>query len=147
MSAWGVGASTSEVRLATPDAGSYVGRVVRWIPGDVVALYGAAILWVTPEPLAPSLALWWWFVAAAPVVTLAGAFATRNLKKFDAVKAALAAVAFAIWSLSVPRSGWQQLGAIAANPGWVIAASALGGVIFGLVASGIERKFGGSDGA
>jgi NADH:ubiquinone oxidoreductase subunit 6 (subunit J) len=143
MSAWSVGATRSRALLSArkPDAGEFVSRVIRWIPGDIVVMYAAAIQWVTPEPADPSMNLLLVFMAAAGVMVILGAFATRTVERFDWIKAVLAVFAFGIWSLSVPRSGWQQLAEVADNPGLVTAASALGGVMFGLIADGIERRF------
>jgi len=82
------------------------------------------------------------FLVATPVVVVLGAFAKQDVVGFDFVKAGLATLAFAIWSLSIPRSGWQEWRVVSENPGWVTTVSALGGLMFGLLASGIERKYG-----
>jgi hypothetical protein len=119
-----------------------IGRVARWIPGDILVLYAGAINWVSPEPASPSVRLLVVFFIATPVVVLLGAFAKHKVAGFDLVKAALAMLAFAIWSLSIPRSGWHQWALVSDNPGWVTIASALGGLMFGLLASGIERTYG-----
>ena len=143
MSAWGLGAIPQRPELMGDKVASeMVGRVVRWIPGDIIVLFAAAINWISAEPARPNMTLLVVFVALTPVVVLLAAFATRGLARFDYVKAVLATLAFAIWSLSVPRSGWHQLDLVAQNPGWVTLASALGGLMFGLFASGIERRFG-----
>ena len=147
MSAWSLGADRGAVvRLSGEDrTKEIIGRVVRWIPGDMVVLYAGAINWVSAEPKLPSLPLLLVFIAATPVVVILGAFATRSVRRFDFVKAVLAVIAFGIWSVSVPRSGWQQFDVVRENPGWVTALSALGGLMFGLLASGMEREYGSGD--
>ncbi len=144
MSAWNIGAEqVRAVKLGDKGAASeIIGRVVLWIPGDILALYAGAVNWVSAEPSHPSVRLLQVFLAATPIVVILSAFAKRDLGKFDFVKALLASLAFAIWSLSIPRSGWQQWHVVNQNPGWVTAASALGGLIFGLLATGIERRYG-----
>jgi hypothetical protein len=128
--------------LGDKPASEIVGRMVRWIPGDIVVLFAAAINWVSAEPEKPSMKLLILFIAATPIIVVLAAFASRAVARFDFVKAALAAIAFTIWSLSVPRSGWHELELVAQNPGWVTLVSALGGLAFALFASGIERRFG-----
>src|SRR5262245_30767275 len=108
MSAWSVGAIPVRAYLmGDKPATEIVGRMVRWIPGDIVVLFAAAISWVSAEPAKPSMGLLILFIAATPVVVILGAFASRAVAGFDFVKAVLAAIAFTIWSLSVPRSGWH----------------------------------------
>jgi membrane associated rhomboid family serine protease len=109
---------------------------------DIVVLFAAAISWVSAEPAHPSVVLLVVLVIATPTVVLLAVFAKQDFVAFDFVKAALATLAFVIWSLSVPRSGWQQWHVVSEHPGWVAAASSLGGLMFGLLASGIERKYG-----
>lgn len=52
-------------------------------------------------------------------------------------RAILAVVAFLIWSLTVPASGWHQLEAVAKNPGWVALIATLVGLFFGVLAERI----------
>jgi hypothetical protein len=146
MSAWSIGADPVRVQKLNQDrdaASETIGRVTRWIPGDILVLFAGAINWVSAEPEHPSVKLLVLFFLATPVVVLLGAFAKRKLVGFDYVKAALAMLAFAIWSLSIPRSGWHQWPLVNDNPGWVTTASALVGLIFGLLASGVERTYAG----
>jgi hypothetical protein len=144
MSAWSIGADRVRAqKLSGKDAAiEMLGRVARWIPGDILVLFAGAINWVSAEPAHPSVRLLVVFLVATPVVVVLGAFAKQDVVGFDFVKAALATLAFAIWSLSIPRSGWQEWRVVSENPGWVTTVSALGGLMFGLLASGIERKYG-----
>lgn len=147
MSAWSIGADqVRAVKLSKKEGATEIlDRIVRWIPGDIVVLFAAAISSISAEPKHPSVQLLVVFLVVTPIVVVLGAFAKRKLVGFDFVKAGLATLAFAIWSLSVPRSGWQQWHMVSDNPGWVTAVSALGGLVFGLFASGIERRYGVGD--
>jgi hypothetical protein len=144
MSAWSIGADRAEVQKMGRGGDStseIIGRVARWIPGDILVLYAGAINSVSAEPAPPSVRLLVVFFIATPVVVLLGAFAKHKVARFDFAKAALAMLAFAIWSLSIPRSGWHQWSLVSDNPAWVTIVSVLGGLMFGLLASGIERTY------
>ncbi|HYZ13484.1 MAG TPA: hypothetical protein VFA08_07760 [Actinomycetota bacterium] len=52
-------------------------------------------------------------------------------------RALLAVVAFLIWSLTVPESGWHEFEAVAKNPGWVALIATLAGLFFGVLAERI----------
>ena len=69
------------------------------------------------------------------------AFSTgKPLTRTVWVSSALAAVAFAIWSLSVPMNGWQSITLIATNKGAVAVGAALAGILFGYLAEGITKR-------
>lgn len=145
MSAWTIGAErVPAAKLGDKSAATeIIGKLARWIPGDILVLFAGAVNWVSTEPSHPSVPLLVVFWAATPCVVILSAWAKHDLKKIDSVKAFLATIAFGIWSLSIPRSGWQNWDLVSKNPGWVTGISALGGLMFGLLASGIERKFAG----
>lgn len=144
MSAWSIGAERVRAGVLgrKPTAEEFVGRLTRWIPGDVLVLFASAINWVSAEPKPPSRSLLIVFLLATPIVVLLGAYSKRGVVPYDWVNALLATFAFAIWSISIPRSGWQAWPLFSSNPGWVTLASALGGLVFGLIASGIELRYG-----
>src|SRR5216684_6922962 len=99
MSAWSIGADRVRAqKLSGKDAAiEMLGRVARWIPGDILVLFAGAINWVSAEPAHPSVRLLVAFLVATPVVVVLGAFAKQDVVGFDFVKAALATLAFAIW--------------------------------------------------
>lgn len=141
MSAFGLGREAGGASFRNErDAGEFVGRVVRWVPGDVIVLFAACITWVgVDKPSVPLLVL---FGALTPLIVLGGAWSRsrHRVGKSDYVKAVLGLVAFVIWSLTVPGSGWRAWPVIAENVGWVAVISAVGGVLFGLIGSGVELR-------
>jgi uncharacterized membrane protein YjfL (UPF0719 family) len=62
---------------------------------------------------------------------------SRIVGKQVLVAAGLPAVALAIWSLSVPLNGWQEIAPIAANKGATAVAAAVAGALFGYFAEEI----------
>ncbi|WP_345799902.1 hypothetical protein AAIB33_10440 [Microbacterium sp. AZCO] len=142
MSAWGVGYRSGEVRPLSDDPnklGGFVNRVVEWIPADVVALYAAAVTALQGSKSNPSFGWLIVFLIATPIISWLGVLAARKPFTWKALAAGLlAAAAFAIWSASVPFSGWWEIPAIAANPVAVAISCALGGAVFGLVASVVD---------
>ena len=144
MSAWGVGRSQSGLSgLSDGNTGikAFVDRVVKWIPADALAVYTVGITALSANDPDPNPSLAWLIVvgALAFALVLLGAAATRRtLVTKDFGLAIMALVAFAIWSLAVPNSGWQEIAWVEDNPGYVAAASAVLGILFGAVANIVE---------
>jgi hypothetical protein len=129
--------STEEANLKV-----YVDRITKWIPGDVLALYVAGVTVVASRGQA-GLDVGWLLLAAiaTPVLVVLGAWSTGEVARGDFVKAGLGLMAFVVWSLTVPSSGWQHLTFIAADPGLVTVIAALAGLMFGLIAEGSVRRW------
>jgi len=167
MSAWRVGADSvpTSVRTATSEAGGGAGggaasgaapgassatleklnTLSKWIPGDTLALYVTAVTAFSSKAHAqPSVALLVIGIAAAPVMVVLSAFAkSGKVPRQTLLPALLAAGAFAIWSVSVPFSGWQRIGVVRENQaGFAVAAAAVA-VAFGLLAEGATKRWGG----
>lgn len=146
MTAWRLGedASRTEVSAAgdgAADPVSYVGRVLEWIPADVIALYAAAITAFEQEPTdGSSKVLIVGGVVLAFVAVVLGAFAGDGFSKTVWLRACLAPIAFLIWSPSVPNSGWQDIEWIADHPGLTVMACAVLAFIFALAAQGLEKR-------
>jgi hypothetical protein len=135
---------------AGPDAGAapapatgleglakFTDKVTKWIPGDALVLYLLGIsLFATPNPY------WLWIMTVvAGLLVVGAAFATgEEIRKEVWVSAVLASVAFAIWSLPIPSSGWQKIPGIESNKFIVSLAGAVAGSLFALVAEGITRR-------
>jgi hypothetical protein len=92
-----------------------VGRILKWIPADVIVLFTAAITALVDEPK-DAAGKWLIFggVVMSSLFVVGGAWAERTsgqpwLTKKAKVRAAVAPVAFLIWSPTVPDSGWQEL--------------------------------------
>lgn len=90
--------------------GVAIGAVVRWIPTEVVVLYGAAVAASQPAgtPAAPVIPLAPWIVClvASPVLSVVLALSTER-REHMIWKAVLAAAAFVLWSETVPNSAWN----------------------------------------
>jgi hypothetical protein len=143
MTAWGIGYRSDEVRrLSGGDGlGGFINRVVEWIPADIVALYAAAVTYLEESDSNPNKAWFYVFLCATPIVSWLGVLAARRPFGWRAlIGGVLACGAFAIWSASVPNSGWWAIGDVAENPQNVAIASVLGGLIFGLVAKVIHDR-------
>jgi len=92
-----------------------IDKLVAWIPGDVVMLYIAAVSAIGIKN--PSTILLIIAVAFAPLIVWLGNRSLDPTKRLGYIKrrTALAAVATAIWTLTVPGSGWQAVDFIANN--------------------------------
>ena len=141
MSAWRIGAGTGDVadaREADNSLKRYIDKITVWIPGDVVVIYVAGVSALFTQSIEPNVV---WVVVMAVVTLVYVPFAAWVTRKqiTGAVwgRALLAVVAFLIWSLTVPGSGWQELEAVAKNPGWVALIATLVGLFFGLFAERI----------
>ena len=139
MSAWSVGAvpkAAIHAEDATQPTGlkTFVDKVVAWIPGDVLGLYLAAVSAIGVAK--PQLWLLIVAVLLAPAVVLLGAQTLSKAERPNKVplRAVLAAAATAIWTLTVPGSGWQVFSVIADNAPAVAVIAAIAGLLFGLAA-------------
>ncbi|HEX8082893.1 MAG TPA: hypothetical protein VF529_01300 [Solirubrobacteraceae bacterium] len=153
MSAWRIGAevATSDTGpqafgldegTAADDAGAVIDQLTKWIPGDALALYVAAVTaFAAREGAQPSPALLIAFVVLAALFVVGGAFASSGeIQRTVILRTILAAVAFAIWSLSVPFSGWNRWDLIAENQAEVAIGAAVFGVLFGFGAEGFTKR-------
>jgi hypothetical protein len=139
MSAWSVGRSSGTVSLAAApnDLKAFIDRVVQWIPADVVALYTVGITTLRTQHPDPNPSPLWLIIGAVLAFVLVLLAAQRTRKKLvgrDFLLALMAVVAFAIWSLAIPDSGWYDWSTVAHNPGWVALIAGVGGLLFGAVA-------------
>jgi hypothetical protein len=145
MTAWGLGYRADEIRSYDSGSGSklggFVNRVVEWIPADVVALYAAAVTYLEESDGNPSRGWLYVFMAVTPLFSWLGVLAAKKTFTWQSLVAGVLALgAFAIWSASVPNSGWWDIDAVAENPRNVAIAAALGGALFGLIASIIDDR-------
>lgn len=116
MSAIGIGAGSGSTALADGTTANpvleFLGRWVKWIPAEVIAIYGLTISQMQPEPDAasqePVVSVPWFVItlAATPVVVLVAGYFAKSSKL--AWRALFSIVAFAIWSSTVPHSPWQE---------------------------------------
>ncbi|MCX6398307.1 MAG: hypothetical protein NTX33_00045 [Propionibacteriales bacterium] len=140
MSAWSIGATSRPAAIEELSAGNsglkpLLDKLVAWIPGDVVMLYIAAVSAIGLSE--PSVLLLLIAVAVAPVVVWLGNRSLEAPKRLGHIgrRAGLAAVATALWALTVPGSGWQEIDVIADNSEIVAVAAAALGLLFGMIAS------------
>jgi hypothetical protein len=141
MSAWRIGAGTPDVADAREVGNTlkrFINKITVWIPGDVVVIYVAGVTALLTQSNEPNVV---WLVVMAVVTLVYVPFAAWVARKeiTGAVwgRALLAVLAFLVWSLIVPESGWHDLEAVAKNPGWVALIATLAGLIFGLLAERI----------
>ncbi|MBA3866284.1 MAG: hypothetical protein H0X42_08050 [Solirubrobacterales bacterium] len=129
----------------------FAGKVLQWIPGEVIAFYAAiTTIIVKNEEQAigdtGSIVLTVaGVILAAGFVTLA-AFSNTSEKGWFTrrvrIRSVLAAVGFAIWSLAVPGSGWNEIGWIADHPAPTAAIAAVLGLVFSMFATGADKHWG-----
>lgn len=125
------------------------GKLLTWIPGEVIALYGALLtiaMQNNPEKLGSdlSIALTVLGVIVAGGFVLLAAYSNTTDESWQSKRikwrAGLASVAFAIWSLTVPNSGWNEINWIAENPGLVAGIAGFLGIAFSFFATGKDNR-------
>ena len=142
MTAWRLGEDAVGDSFRTADtqkdALTFVGKMLDWIPADVVALFAAAITAFQSNPSKNSAKI---LIIGGVLLTfvavLGGAYkASRSFSFAKAVwtHATLAPIAFLIWSPSVPNSGWHDINWIDKNPELTVAACAVAAFLFALFA-------------
>lgn len=127
------------------------GKVLAWIPGEVVVLYGALVtLFVqndaekigdTASVILTVLGILFaggFVVLAAWSNTSKAGWLTKRVRG----RAVLASFAFLIWSLTVPNSGWNEIEWIAEHPAETTAVAGVLGLVFSLVATGADNRLG-----
>jgi hypothetical protein len=148
MGAWSVGKEagrgpegfTADDGNANPIQAA-LDNLTKWIPGEAIALYAAAVTAIsTGVGKEPSIPLLVAFVIVSFALVVLAAFSTGTVTKKVLIAAALAAVAFTVWALSVPNSGWQKWDVVANNRAEVGIAAAVTALLFGLLAEGIMRR-------
>lgn len=150
MSAWELGRQSGTRYAAdapqSNDLLTIVGRILQWIPADVIVLFTAAITALVDEP---KDAAGKWLIVGGVVMSslfvIGGAWSERTsgqtwLTKKAKVRAAVAPVAFLIWSPTVPDSGWQELKIVSDNPAWTVIVCAVAGALLAMFLSGLEPK-------
>jgi hypothetical protein len=150
MSAWGLGRDSGAggFRVANEKDNAlqtFVGRVLTFIPTDVVALYAAAIAaFVTDPTKGSSWLLVPVFFVLCPIAVAGGAFSAGESGKWwtrrTRFRTIVAPIAFIIWSPTVPNSGWEQWHVVAIHPRWTVLICAIAGYVFALIAGGFDKR-------
>jgi hypothetical protein len=153
MSAWQIGSNPpaprppdhrTRVRTTSPREGTqeFVGRLTKWIPGDALAIYVTGVSALAAQAHSkPSIVFLIVVAVLTPALVLGGAWANGTPIKLPTwVSAGLAALAFLIWSLTVPFSGWQRWSLVADNQAGVAICAGIAGLLFGLLAEGATRR-------
>jgi hypothetical protein len=108
-----------EIRQQPPALGAQVlaslGAFIKWIPGEVVAGYAAAVALDQPKqppngpPLPPVISedIWTLALLACPILLILLSLATKNYEAMVR-RAVLAPLAFVLWSASVPHGWWEK---------------------------------------
>jgi hypothetical protein len=120
-----------------------IDRVTKWIPGDVLALYATAVTAFSAGTNAsPSVILLIVSIFFAGLVVLGSAFSSNgSITRHVWLPAGLAAGAFAIWSLSVPFSGWQKWHVVHDNQAAVAVVAAAAALLYTFLAEGLSKRF------
>ena len=123
MSAIRMGTGASSAALSDNTTANpvleFLGRWVKWIPAEVIAIYGLTISQMQPAPGAASQApvvsvpLFWITLAATPIVVLVAGYLAKSSRLL--VRMVFSIVAFAIWSSTVPHSAWQEFDLFSKN--------------------------------
>jgi hypothetical protein len=105
--------STALADDATPNPVlEFLGRWVKWIPAEVIAIYAATISQMQPEAGAASQApvvstpLWFIALGFTPVIVAVAGYLTKATKV--PLRVLFSIVAFVVWSSTVPHSAWEQ---------------------------------------
>jgi len=146
-----VAKNVDEVREAEKKLKDSAGKVLQWIPGEVIAFYGAITTIIVQNEAEAigdtgSILLTVAGVLLAAGFVVLGAFANTSekgwLTKRVVLRSVLAAVAFAIWSLTVPSSGWNQIEWIKDHPAITAAIAGVLGLCFSMFATGADKHWG-----
>jgi hypothetical protein len=138
-SAWRIGGGREAVSTLSSDGGlgavltEYVDKVVKWIPGEIVAFYGAAIVIASSGSASDrgSRSLWIGALVATLILVLLAGLKAKKRFRFDIAKRLLlGGIAFLVWSAAVPRSGWTSWNYFADNARSLAIGAALVGLVF-----------------
>ncbi|MBX7451923.1 hypothetical protein GR927_28370 [Mycolicibacterium sp. 3033] len=146
MSAWrigtGGGSPIGTLDEGGPDLGKYFDAVAKWIPGDIMAFYLAAVTLIsgTSATGRPSVSLWLAAAAATAILILLAALKAKRGKKDTTTRIGLGVTAFFVWSAVIPQSGWFALSWSAENPRAMTLAAALVGIVFAQIADLIVHR-------
>jgi|tagenome__1003787_1003787.scaffolds.fasta_scaffold20822687_2 hypothetical protein len=142
MSAWRVGTGRGSQAGLAADGQSptkeFIDKLTVWIPGDVIALFVVGVTALLNGGKSGPNVLWLVIMAiATPLIVWLGAWASHKSDSKTGVRALLALIAFLIWSMTVPDSGWQKISWVAKNSVWVALIAGLIGIFFGIIAERI----------
>ena len=123
MSAWSIGAGRGafSTKAGKPNkAVEFIGRFTKWIPGDVIVLYGGTVALMQPEQPAEgsvtpvvSVPAWLITLIATPLIVWVAAGLAD--KKQIPWRIAFSVPSFMIWSATVPHSAWEKWGVFSEN--------------------------------
>jgi hypothetical protein len=121
-----------------------IDRLTRWIPGDTLAIYAPGVTALAAQKDAqPSIGFLVVAIILTPLFVLGGWWASNtNFSKGVMLKLVLGLVAFVIWSVSVPFSGWQRLDLVSDHQAATAIGAAILGILFGYAAEGAVRRWG-----
>lgn len=139
MSVWQLGSERTDApTLMSSDIQSYIANVTKWIPGDILAIYAAGVNVLKDSPGAhPDLRWLLGMALVTPIIVLLSAWSAGQVRHEHFAKAILALFAFAIWSITIPFSGWQLWDLISQKPGFITVLAGLAGLLFGFFAEGV----------
>lgn len=145
-------ATITSVEEAESKMKDFAGKVLQWIPGELVVFYGAltTIIVQNESDTAADTGMVLLTVAAvllAPAIVALGTFSNTSepgwFTRRVALRCGLATIAFAIWSLTIPNSGWNHIDWIADNPAPTAAIAGFLGLLFSMFATGADKHWGG----
>ena len=148
MSAWRVGTEAADEqfrshRAQQPAYKEFADRLIKYIPGDAIAGYTAAITIFLLNDGTPDPQIWLalGFVAVTVALVVLGWLTTPGRSGLGEMlpDLALAVVAFVVWSLTVPGNGWTEWNAIGDNPEAAAVAGIFAGILIAPVAKALGR--------
>jgi hypothetical protein len=121
-----------------------VGRVLKWVPADIVVMFGSGVaLYVAANDAAS-----WWLIPAfagvAPALVTLTAFSGRDptrawWTKMVAFRTGAAPLASLLWMFTVPDTPWTHVKWVGQHDKPTIIIAAVIGALFSLIAEGLER--------
>ncbi len=107
------------VNATTDPILEFLGRWVKWIPAEVIAIYAAAVAQLQPKPdgipQPPVVSVELWAIALVFTPVIVGVASVLGNATQRVWRIIFSIPAFLVWSSTIPHSAWAKLDVFADN--------------------------------